>query len=90
LTENKIKNITTTLSDNANINNIKDDKCKMVKRYTIKDIANIAKVSMKTVSRVTVLRDGKLISTKFTKDLSYNDIVKMMVGRTIEDKISNI
>ena len=36
--------------------------------------------------RVTVLRDGKLTGSKFTKDLSYNEIVKMMVGRAIENK----
>lgn len=36
--------------------------------------------------RVTVLKDGKLVGTKPLRDLSYIDIVRMMVGREIENK----
>ena len=35
--------------------------------------------------RVTVLRDGKFIGTKDVKDVEIADLVKMMVGRNIED-----
>ena len=34
--------------------------------------------------RITVLRDGKWIGTSEVKELSQNDIVKMMVGRGVE------
>lgn len=34
--------------------------------------------------RITILRDGKWIGTSEVKDLSQNDIVKMMVGREVE------
>ncbi len=36
--------------------------------------------------KVTVLKDGKLVETKPLRDLSYIDIVRMMVGREIENK----
>ena len=39
---------------------------------------------------VTVLRDGKLIGTKLIKELNYGDIVKMMVGRVIENKYRRV
>ena len=35
--------------------------------------------------RVTVMRDGVSISTKATKDTSYDEIVRHMVGRDLED-----
>ena len=35
--------------------------------------------------RVTVLRDGKFIGTKDVKEVEIADLVKMMVGRNIED-----
>jgi ribose transport system ATP-binding protein len=35
--------------------------------------------------RVTVLRDGKFIGTKNVKDVRVSDLVKMMVGRNIEN-----
>lgn len=35
--------------------------------------------------RVTVLRDGKYIGTKDVKDVQVSDLVKMMVGRNIEN-----
>ena len=34
--------------------------------------------------RITILRDGKWIGTSEVRDLSQNDIVKMMVGREVE------
>lgn len=34
---------------------------------------------------VTVLRDGKLVGTKTISELEYNDIVRMMVGREIQN-----
>jgi ribose transport system ATP-binding protein len=34
--------------------------------------------------RVTVLRDGKVIATRSTSELSLNDIIRMMVGRDLE------
>ncbi|GAA0359186.1 ribose ABC transporter ATP-binding protein RbsA [Alkalibacterium iburiense] len=35
--------------------------------------------------RVTVMRDGVSISTKATKDTTYDEIVRQMVGRELED-----
>lgn len=35
--------------------------------------------------RVTVMRDGVSISTKATKDTNYDEIVRQMVGRDLED-----
>jgi ABC-type sugar transport system ATPase subunit len=37
--------------------------------------------------RVTVLRDGKKIATKKTTDVSQDDIIRMMVGRSITEQI---
>jgi ABC-type sugar transport system ATPase subunit len=37
--------------------------------------------------RVTVLRDGKKIATKNTADVSPDDIIRMMVGRSITEQI---
>ena len=34
-------------------------------------------------SRVTVLRDGKVIGTRLTKEVTKNELVKMMVGREV-------
>ena len=39
---------------------------------------------MRITDRVTVLRDGKIISTHPTKELSVDGIIRMMVGRDIE------
>ena len=36
--------------------------------------------------RVTIIRDGKHIGTRILKDLSMNDLVNMIVGRSLEDK----
>lgn len=33
--------------------------------------------------RVTVMRDGEYVGTLVTKDCTKNDIIKMMVGRTV-------
>lgn len=35
--------------------------------------------------RVTVMRDGKVISSTAVEDVSYDDVVRMMVGRDIKD-----
>lgn len=35
---------------------------------------------------VTILRDGKYIGTKFTKDLTMDSIINMMVGRNLENR----
>jgi len=35
--------------------------------------------------RVSVLRDGRLVATRATRELSLDDIVRLMVGRTLED-----
>ncbi len=35
--------------------------------------------------RVTVLRDGKFIATKILKEISVNEIIKLMVGREIKE-----
>ena len=36
--------------------------------------------------RITVLRDGTYIDTKFIKDINMDDIVQMMIGRTIGER----
>ena len=36
--------------------------------------------------RVTVMRDGEYIDTKFTKDITIDEIISMMVGRTIYEE----
>ena len=35
--------------------------------------------------RITVLRDGKYIGTKKTSEMAYEELIKMMVGRDIDD-----
>jgi ribose transport system ATP-binding protein len=40
--------------------------------------------------RVTVLRDGSMVATVNTKDVSLDDIVKMMVGRDISQKYPKV
>jgi ABC-type sugar transport system ATPase subunit len=37
--------------------------------------------------RITVLRDGKKIDTRITADVSQDDIIRMMVGRSITEQI---
>lgn len=39
---------------------------------------------MRIADRVTVLRDGKVISTDSTSEVSIDDIIRMMVGRDLE------
>jgi ribose transport system ATP-binding protein len=41
---------------------------------------------IRVTDRVTVLRDGKLISTQYTKRLSVDGIIRMMVGRDLEQQ----
>jgi len=36
--------------------------------------------------RVTVMRDGKVITTQLTKDVTQNDLVKFMVGREMKER----
>ena len=36
--------------------------------------------------RVTVMRDGKIITTQATKDVTQNDLVKYMVGREMKER----
>jgi D-xylose transport system ATP-binding protein len=36
--------------------------------------------------RVTVMRDGKIITTQSTKDVTQNDLVKFMVGREMKER----
>jgi D-xylose transport system ATP-binding protein len=36
--------------------------------------------------RVTVMRDGKIITTQATKDVTHGDLVKYMVGREIKER----
>ncbi|MFZ2146565.1 MAG: sugar ABC transporter ATP-binding protein [Sedimentisphaerales bacterium] len=45
--------------------------------HRIEEVTRIA-------DRVTVLRDGKVISTRPTNELSVSDIIRMMVGRDLE------
>jgi ribose transport system ATP-binding protein len=40
---------------------------------------------MEIGDRITVLRDGKLVGTRQIVETSYNEIVQMMVGRTLGD-----
>lgn len=40
----------------------------------------------KMCDRITVLRDGQSIGTKYTTDTSFDEIVKMMVGREIGER----
>lgn len=39
---------------------------------------------------VTVLRDGELVGTHFTKDLDMDKIIKMMVGRTLNQRFPKL
>lgn len=41
---------------------------------------------MEITDRITVMRDGKYINTVNTKDVSKDDIINMMVGRTIYEE----
>jgi len=47
--------------------------------HRIEEVTRIA-------DRVTVLRDGKVISTRPTSELSVSDIIRMMVGRDLEQE----
>lgn len=40
--------------------------------------------------RITVLRDGKYIGTKHTKETSMEELVRMMVGRDIHDRFPKV
>jgi ribose transport system ATP-binding protein len=45
---------------------------------------------MTITERITVMRDGKKVTTVDTKDVSLDDIVKMMVGRGITQKYPKV
>lgn len=45
---------------------------------------------MEICDRVTVMRDGKKISTLSTKDVNVDELIKMMVGRTLEQQYPKI
>jgi ribose transport system ATP-binding protein len=40
--------------------------------------------------RITVLRDGKTIATKYTAEVTPDELIKMMVGRTLEDNFPKV
>ncbi len=40
--------------------------------------------------RITVLRDGKTIGTRATSDVTPEELIKMMVGRTLEDNFPKV
>lgn len=54
------------------------------KGYTMLYITHKLDEVMEISDRVTVFRDGKLISTLVTKDTRINEIISMMVGREYE------
>jgi len=75
---------TASLTDNeiallfAQIRKLKDEGVGVIYiSHRIEEVIDIA-------DRVTVLRDGKVISTRSTSELSLNDIIRMMVGRDLE------
>ncbi|RHW32855.1 sugar ABC transporter ATP-binding protein [Neobacillus notoginsengisoli] len=47
--------------------------------YISHKMSEIAKIS----DRITVFRDGKKIATKYTKEITIDEVLKMMVGREI-------
>jgi ribose transport system ATP-binding protein len=75
---------TASLTDNeiellfAQIRKLKDEGVGIIYiSHRIEEVIDIA-------DRVTVLRDGKVIATRSTSELSLNDIIRMMVGRDLE------
>ncbi len=40
--------------------------------------------------RITVLRDGKTVGTKLTSEVTPDELIKMMVGRTLEDNFPKV
>jgi rhamnose transport system ATP-binding protein len=48
-------------------------------------ISHILEEVFKIADRVTVLRDGKIIGTKDKNELNENELIQMMVGRTLKD-----
>jgi len=45
---------------------------------------------LEITDEVTILRDGQLIGTDFTKNLNMNKIIRMMVGRTLNQRFPDI
>lgn len=77
---------TASLTDNeiellfAQIKKLKDEGVGIIYiSHRIEEVNRIA-------DRVTVLRDGKVISTRSTSELSIKNIIRMMVGRDLEQE----
>lgn len=45
---------------------------------------------LEIADRVTVLRDGKIMNTVSIKDITLDEIIKMMIGRSLEEKFPEI
>jgi ribose transport system ATP-binding protein len=52
---------------------------------TVIYISHMLEEVFEIADRVTVLKDGKVVGTRPARELSRDDLVRMMVGRTIED-----
>ena len=52
---------------------------------TIINISHRLEEVFRIANEVTILKDGQLVGTKPIKDLSRGELVKMMVGRTLEE-----
>lgn len=74
---------TASLTDNeiellfAQIRKLKDEGVGII--YVSHRIEEVLRIA----DRVTVLRDGKVVSTNSTSDLSIDDIIRMMIGRDL-------
>ena len=55
------------------------------KGVTVIYISHMLEEVFEIADRVTVLKDGRVMGTRPTRELSREDLVRMMVGRTIED-----
>jgi len=55
------------------------------KGVTVIYISHMLEEVFEIADRVTVLKDGKVMGTKPSRELTREDLVRMMVGRTIED-----
>jgi ABC-type sugar transport system ATPase subunit len=55
------------------------------KGVTVIYISHMLEEVFEIADRVTVLKDGKVMGTRPSRELTREDLVRMMVGRTIED-----
>jgi ribose transport system ATP-binding protein len=55
------------------------------KGVTVIYISHMLEEVFEIADRVTVLKDGRVVGTRPVQELSREDLVRMMVGRTIED-----